>query len=306
MKYGMKWIQPIADYLVYMLVRVFVCVVQTVPIESCRMIAGGLAVLAADVFGLRRKLVEENLRYAFPQWDEKQRRELTLRMWEHLFLLVAEVAHSPRKIHEVNWKDHIRLVNVEELHQYLCEARAVNLVTGHFGNFELGGYFLGLLGYPSYTVARILDNPYLNRFVNDFREATGQFLIAKSAGPDPIMEVLERHDTMAFLADQSAGRKGCWVDFFNRKASAFKAIALLTLQFDAPLVVCFANRRDGIPMQFELQVVGIYDPRNPIPGVEGIQGITQWYTSLLEEGIRKYPEQYWWVHNRWKSYGRKF
>lgn len=199
----------------------------------------------------------------------------------------------------------MRLVGVEQLHPYLCDDRAVMLITGHFGNFELGGYTLGLLGYPSYAVARTLDNPFLNEYVKQFREATGQFLVSKNSGPEPVMEVLERHDTMCFLADQSAGRKGCWINFFNREASAYKAIALLGLQFDAPLAVCYSVRREGIPMQFELHVRGIYDPRDPLPGVENIKEITQWYSSLLEEGIREYPEQYWWIHNRWKDYGRK-
>ena len=84
---------------------------------------------------------------------------------------------------------------------------------------------LGILGFPTYTVARTLDNPYLDRFVNRFRAATGQHIIPKNGGYDQIVDVLARGGTMTFLADQYAGPKGCWVEFFGRPASAHKAIA---------------------------------------------------------------------------------
>ncbi len=226
-------------------------------------------------------------------------------MWEHLFLLVAEVAHSPRKIRESNWREHIRLINIPPLHELLVGGRPLIIVTGHFGNFEAGGYILGLLGYPTYSIARTLDNRYLDRFVREFREATGQFLISKNEGYDQILETLERKDVVTFLADQSAGRKGCWVEFFNREASAYKAIALLSLQYDAPIVVCFATRRENRPLHFDLEVAAVFDPRNPLPGVSNVKEITQWYTTVLEDGIRKNLEQYWWLHNRWKTWGRK-
>ena len=179
-----------------------------------------------------------------------------------------------------------------------------SVVTGHFGNFELGGYFLGLLGYPTFTVARTLDNQFLDRFVKQFREGTGQFIIPKNDGYEQILEVLDHKDVMAFLADQSAGRKGCWVNFFSREASAYKAIALLSLQYNAPAVVCYAIRRDDTPMRFDIEVVGVYDPLDPIPGIENVKQITQWYTSCLEKGIREHPNQYWWLHDRWKTFGR--
>ena len=129
-------------------------------------------------------------------------------MWEHLFLLVLEVAHTPRKIHETNWRDYVRLTNEDELVRSLLDDRPVLIVTAHLGNFEVGGYVLGVLGFPTYTVARTLDNPYLDRFVNRFRGGTGQHIIPKNGGYDQIVEVLARGGTMTFLADQYAGPEG--------------------------------------------------------------------------------------------------
>ena len=294
----------ILDYLVYLLVRVMVCLAQALSLETGVALGRFLAWCFTYLVPVRRRLIHENLTIAFPEMTSSQRLELSYRMWEHLFLLVVEVAHIPRRIHPTNWRDYITLVDSETIGKILHSDRPVVMVTGHFGNFEAGGYFLGILGYPSYSVARTLDNPYLNDFVKSFREASGQFLVPKNKGYDQILEVLERRDLMAFLADQSAGPKGCWVDFFGKKASTYKAIALLSLQYDAPVVVCYATRRDNRPMQFNITIAGVLDPRDHPEGLT-VTEITQWFTHVLEEGIRRHPEQYWWLHRRWKEYKKE-
>jgi KDO2-lipid IV(A) lauroyltransferase len=225
-------------------------------------------------------------------------------MWEHLFLLVLEVAHAPRKIRETNWRRYVRLREEDRLVRLLLSERPVLIVTGHFGNFELGGYVLAILGFPTYTVARTLDNPYLDRFVNMFRGATGQRMIPKVGGYDQIVEVLSGGGTMTFLADQYAGRKGCWVEFFARPASAHKAIALLAFENDAPVVVSSARRFGGL-LNVELHPVAAIDPRDGGEQVANVRTLTQWYTSHIEEIIRRTPHQYWWLHRRWKDTRKK-
>jgi KDO2-lipid IV(A) lauroyltransferase len=294
------WRRQIVDYLVYFLVRVLICIAQAIPIEAGFRLAKGLAWLFADVIRVRGKLVEANLRQAFPEKSPAQRKRLTRRMWEHLFLLILEVAHTPRKIHETNWREFVRFKGAKPLIEILFSERPLIVVTGHFGNFEVGGYILGLFGYPTYAVARTLDNPYLNDFVGRFRGATGQHIIPKSGGYDQMLEVLGSGGMLAFLADQAAGAKDCWVEFFGRPASTHKAIALMSLQHDAPMAVCYA-RRTGRPLQFDLVMDGIADPRDAEEGVGSIHELTQWYTSCLEQAIRQSPEQYWWIHRRWKE-----
>jgi KDO2-lipid IV(A) lauroyltransferase len=268
--------------------------------ETGRSLARALAWVAADVLRVRRSVVDENLRHAFPELSDSQRRQLARRMWEHLFLLVLEVALAPRKIHETNWRRYVRLNGVADLIRILLSDRPTVIVTAHFGNFEIGGFMLGLLGFPTYTVARDLDNPYLDRYLNRFRGATGQHIISKNGGYDEILQVLASGGVMSFLADQAAGAKGCWVQFFGRPASAHKAIALLSLEHDAPTAVCCAQRLER-PMQFEMKVTGIADPRATKVGVESVHELTQWYTSHMEAMIRHAPEQYWWLHRRWKD-----
>lgn len=290
----------VGHFAVYVVVRAFVCLVQALSIETCDTIARWLAWLAADVARLRYRVIDENLRHAYPHLADAARRDLARRMWHHLFLFVVEVAHAPRKIHETNWRDYIEVPFVKMMLKILYEDRPVIVVSAHFGNFELAGYLLGLFGFPTYTVARRLDNPYLDRFVNRFRGATGQFIVPKKGGYDQIVNVLQSDGTMTFLADQYAGSKGCWVEFFGRPASTHKAIALFALAHDAKIVVGTAQRIDR-PLHYEFLVYGVADPSSADANVSGVRELTAWYTACLEDMVRARPEQYWWLHRRWKG-----
>jgi len=292
--------RQIIDFLVYVISRILICVAQAMRIETGQRLARGLARLFCDVLHIRGNVVDDNLAHAFPEMSAADRVQLARQMWEHLFLLVLEVAHAPRKIHETNWRQHVHLRNEPELVRMLLDDRPVLIVTAHLGNFEVGGYVLGILGFPTYTVARTLDNPFLDRFLNRFRGKTGQHIIPKNGGYDRIVDVLARGGTMTFLADQYAGPKGCWVEFFGRPASAHKAIALLALDNDARMSVCVARRLDR-PMQFELHHYMTADPHEVGNSAGSIRDLTQWYTSRLEELIRRTPGQYWWLHRRWKD-----
>jgi KDO2-lipid IV(A) lauroyltransferase len=301
MKLGLPgFVRHTLDYAVYVVVRVLICVVQAMRLETGASLAGWLAWLAADVLRIRRKLVEENLRQAFPELTPEARRRLIRRMWDHLFLMVLEIAHAPRKIHETNWRHYVSLMNKDWIVRGMLDDRPFILVTGHLGNFELGGVILGILGFPSYTVARTLDNPYLDRFVNQFRGSSGQYIIPKKGGYDQIEAVMARNGAITLLADQHAGKKGCWVDFFGRPASTHKAIALLAFQYDAPMAVC-ASTRDGRLLHFRLAGTHLADPRTLEPSRANVRDMTQWFTACLEELIREAPEQYWWLHRRWRQ-----
>ena len=293
-------LKQIIDFLVYFVVRILICVVQALPMEMGHRMARGLAWVFCDVLHIRSRVVDDNLAHAFPEMSPAERIDLSRRMWEHLFLLVLEVAHTPRKIHETNWREFVTLKNEAVLVRCLLDDRPLLVVSSHLGNFEVGGYILGILGFPTYTVARTLDNAYLDRFVNRFRGGTGQRMIPKNGGFDQIVDVLAGGGTMTFLADQYAGAKGCWVEFFGRPASAHKAIALLALDHNARMSVS-SSRRLGRPMRFEMLNYAMIDPQDVGSSVGTIRDLTQWYTSRLEDLIRQTPDQYWWLHRRWKD-----
>ena len=290
----------LADYAVYLMVRLAICLVQTLPLSACQTGARWAASLLWHGVKLRRTVIEENLRTAFPHGSAEQHERIALAMWRHLILMVAEIAHAPRKVHRTNWREHTDFPRRRELIQRLLDPRPVVILSGHFGNFEMGGYLMGLHGFPTHTIARPLDNPYLDRFVNRFRGATGQYMLPKSGSGQQIAQLLDRGGTLVLLGDQHAGAKACWVDFFGRPASTHKAVAVFTLSGSAPTVVCGVVRK-GRPLNFEMRVEGLIDPLEAEGELGTVLGLTQWYTACLERLVRSAPEQYWWVHRRWKG-----
>jgi Kdo2-lipid IVA lauroyltransferase/acyltransferase len=205
----------VGSYLAYLVVRVFVCVVQAMPLDTCVVVARWLATICFRL-GIRRDVVEENLRGAFPQMSDSQRQQLAWEMWEHLFLMVVEVIQAPRKIHHTNWRDYAHLINADGIVRTFFDDRPTVIVCGHYGNFELSGYILGLLGFPTYSIARPLDNPFLDRFLNEFRGLQGQHILSKMGSASDVERVLDGGGILALIGDQYAGRKGCWVEVFGR------------------------------------------------------------------------------------------
>ncbi len=295
-----KQLKKILDYLVYLVVRISVCIVEALPIETCAMLARWLATLCCDVLRIRWEVIDDNLRNAFPQMTDRERRDLTWGMWEHLFLLLVEVVHGPRKIHDTNWRDYVTLHNADQIIRACFDDRPSVLICGHYGNFELSAYVLGLYGFQTFTIARPLDNRYLDRLLNEFRGLKGQFVLSKTGSAGQVTEVLASGGTLALLGDQHAGPRGCWVDFFGRPASSHKAIALFSLGSEAPTVFCY-TRRIGKPLHLLIGAETLLDPAKMPSAMRTVPAITQWYTQHLEHTIRQEPRQYWWVHRRWKD-----
>ena len=296
----MAWVKQVGDWLVYVVVRALIAVVQALPIETCDRICRQLALVAHDIVRIRRRVVNENLQLAFPHLTNAERSQIARRMWHHLLLMVCEIAHAPRKLHPENWKEHMVIPQVERAVRMMLTERPLVLISGHFGNFELGGFLLGLFGFPTYSIARPLDNRFLHRFVTRFRGMTGQHMIPKEGSRETIAELLRENRALALLGDQAAGNKACWVEFFGRPASTHKAVAVLSLGAEAPLAVVY-NRRVGRPLQYELEIEGVADPAAADFSLGSVPQMAQWYTDCLERIICRSPEQYWWLHRRWKG-----
>ena len=297
---GMVVLSNFVDFAVFLVVRLIICVIQACSIEHCQIAGRWLAYLCCDVLRIRHKVTKENLRIAYPDISESQRRKIVRDMWEHLFLMACEIAHVPRKIHETNFHRYVKFHRKPELVGYMLNQRPTVLVTGHVGNFEVAGYAAALLGFKLHTIARDLDNRYLHDFVNSFRSQKGQIIFPKEGSSGLIQGVIENNGILAVVGDQHAGPNGCWVDFMGRLASNYKSLAVLGLVGGAPLVVTYA-RRLGKPMHFEIGINGIADPADLDPAIAGVRELTQWYNHRLEEVIRVDPGQYWWVHRRWKG-----
>jgi KDO2-lipid IV(A) lauroyltransferase len=162
---------------------------------------------------------------------------------------------------------------------------------------------MAMFGFRTHGIARPLDNPYVDAYLRRFRERTGGRLIAKH-GDFPLMQkVLASRGIMMTLGDQDAGQRGLFVDFFNRPASTHKAIALFALEYNVPMMVLTCTRRrvrPGEPWGYDIWPGDAILPEEHADQPDAVKAITQRFTTALERMIVRHPEQYFWLHRRWK------
>jgi KDO2-lipid IV(A) lauroyltransferase len=292
--------KTIRHYAEYLAARVLLSVIQTLPLTTCDQLAHRLAFVFTNWLKVRNKVIQENMKNVYPEWDAGKRKQVTYEMWHYLVMMVFEIAHAPRKIHETNWRKFISIPDNSGITRNLLDVRPTLVVSGHFGNFELGGYVTGLLGFSTHTMVRKLDNPLVDKLVAEFRGRNGQYMLPKEGSAVMVQELMEQGGTITVLGDQHAGTKGCWIDFLGRPAACHKAIALFTLTGNTPMVLCLC-RRTGAPLEFEITSPGIADPKTLDPELADVKSLTQWYNDQLADYVRRYPAQYWWIHRRWKE-----
>ncbi|MFL5340103.1 MAG: lysophospholipid acyltransferase family protein [Gemmataceae bacterium] len=288
------------DFIVYVAVRAAVCLFQALTDRAAVGVGRGLGWLVYVLDRRHRRVADDNLRHAFPHLDGPRRDRLVRTVFRHFATLLIDLARLPRKLHRSNAADHGDMSACRELFAAIAGGRGTLLVSGHLGNWECAGYGLGLLGHRTHAVARPLDNPYLDRLLRRFRENTGQRVLNKNGDAMLMAQILTGGGTLATLADQDAGPGGLFVEFFGRPASVHKGIAVMALKFDAQIFVA-GLVKTGEPLRYRLEVEEVIDPRDYAGQLNAIKAITQRYTAALERLIRRHPEQYFWLHRRWKS-----
>ncbi|MGC9453760.1 MAG: lysophospholipid acyltransferase family protein [Phycisphaerae bacterium] len=242
----------------------------------------------------------EHLRRSFPSWDEQRLQATARESFRHMMYLGVEMLFTPRMVTPYRWRRHIRLKGVAQFVRLLLRRESPTIViTGHFGGWEVAGYTLAALGFRSVALYRPLDNKYLDAYVRNVREHRGLRLLSKKGATEELDGVLAANMPVSFVADQDAGRKGLYVDFFGRAASTYKAPGLLAMQYDAPVAVVTARRLEK-PFTFEMELQRIIEPHEWAEADDPLRWITRQYNKALEDGIKKAPEQYLWVHRRWK------
>ncbi len=243
-----------------------------------------------------------NITRSLPDLTQAQVNRLAQATFEHLAQLAMEVCHTPRIIGPDSWADRISLTDMGTVIQLLNSGQPALLVTGHVGNWELLGYLLATLGYKVHALARPLDNPYLNRWLLGIREQRGLSIITKWDATEQMISVIDRRELLAFIADQNAGDRGMFVPFFGKLASTYKSIGLLALSQNLP-IICGYAKRTGKPQgcHYQLGTTDIIHPQDWADQPDPLYYITARYMRAIESMVRLCPDQYFWMHRRWKS-----
>ena len=294
------WSQKLVWLIQYAALRLVETALQCFPMEANLRTARWAGDLLFWLDRTHRERALENLRASFPGAREGALRQIARRSCEHLIMVGAEVLCLPRLMQFNRFLEYVDVSGCTESIRYVAGGNPCLLITGHFGNWEMVGYAMAAMGFPSTAIARPLDNPYLNDYILRLRQRTGQKILFKQGMTEEALGELRRGRPLAFIADQDAGRRGFFVDFFGRKASAYKSIAYLALEENVPIFVGGAYRTLD---RFHYRIVmidAIYPDAYP-RSLDGAMAITQRYTTALERLVRLAPDQYLWVHRRWKT-----
>lgn len=291
---------PVLDWLLYIAIRVLVVFLSLFPIETNLGFARVLGRLLWKYYGRGRQRALDNLHASFPEKSEEWIQAIGRRSFEHLVMLTVDVLFTPRLVTKHNWRHYSRFKNAEYIKWLMKERKGLLMVTGHYGNFEVMGYMMGLFGFDIYSVARPLDNKYLNRYLYGVRQRRGLKLIDKKGAARLMPEIMRAGSTLGFIADQDAGKKGIFVDFFGRKASTYKSIGLLAVTYNLPIAVGCCRRVDN-RFFFEFKPTRLIFPPDWADKRDPVEWITAEYTKGIEDFVREDPTQYWWLHRRWKT-----
>lgn len=247
---------------------------------------------------VRRRLILENLAAAFPERDAAWRRRTLRACTRHFAIVGLELFWLPRLTAE--WvRERIDVVDPGLPAELLARGRGLIGVGGHFGNWEVMGAATALLGVPvSYIVKRIHD-PALDELVDGCRRAHGiETMTTREAGRG-VLRHFARGRLVAFLSDQDARSKGVFVPFFGREASTPRGAAVYALRLGVPVLFVSCRRRPG--GRFEIEFLEVPVEPEWTNDEASVQALTARCTALLEERVRRDPEQWFWMHRRWKT-----
>jgi len=269
------------------------------PIGMAQALGAGLGRIAYWILPGRRRVALDNLTLVFGDTlSPEARATLARQSFEHLGMTAMECCRlffGPAE----RLFARVRGQGLEYIGQAMARGRGIFFLTGHFGNWELLAATHGLAGFGLSVVVRPLDNPYLDTLIARARERSGLRAISKREAVQGVREALGRGECIGILLDQDAGRDGEFVPFLGRPASTSRALAVLALKTRAPVLPAFIHRLpDG---GHEL----VLDPEIPL-AITGdldhdIHVNTARFTAAIERHVRAHPEQWFWVHRRWKS-----
>jgi KDO2-lipid IV(A) lauroyltransferase len=288
------------EWLAYAAVWLILKTLGALPRAVARVFAASVTSLLFRWQPKLQKTAEFNLGLAFPDWTDAQRKDVTRKMVRNLGWMAAEFARFPRLT-----KENIEKVVILEGHENFLEGQrrgnGVLYLTGHIGAWELSSFAHALYGYPLHYLARPLDNKRLDALVTQYRCSSGNQPIFKNESARVMLKILKDSGTIGILADQNTmPEEGVFVDFFGKSACATTGIARVALHTGAAVVPGYAYWDETI-QKYRLRFEPPVDLVRTGDTERDVVRNTERFAKAIEEIIRKHPDQWVWVHKRWKT-----
>jgi KDO2-lipid IV(A) lauroyltransferase len=282
----------------YAALRTAVTALDMLGLHRGSAIGARIGAIGYSPLGIRRAVVERQIAAAFPEWDGDKVRQVARASYESLGRTTIEAAlvssYSDGQILDL----FERVDDWPVVERALALGRGVIVVTGHLGNWELGGAFLAARGVPLDAVARGMENPLFDAYLTRTRERAGMNIVHDADAVRRVPRSLRAGRAVAFLFDQGAvGLASTWVPFFGRMAKTPRGPAVFALRLDAPVVFGAAIRQPSGRFAIGFEAVRAERSGDLETDVDRIVAA---YTQVLERWVRRTPEQYFWHHRRWK------
>ncbi|HEX9373382.1 MAG TPA: lysophospholipid acyltransferase family protein [Roseiflexaceae bacterium] len=264
------------------------------PLPVARRLAQGCARLLDAAVPRLRRVARRNLALALPELGARRRERIIDGVFASIGRLLLAFARFPR-IDRHNVGSWIRYEGFEHFERAMQAGRGVLFATAHLGNWELSAFAHSLLSAPMHVLARPLDNPHLDALVEARRARSGNRVILKRDFARTILSALKDNQAVGILMDQNASLDhGVFVDFFGVRACAAAGFARLAARSGAAVIPGFALWDPGEGRY----VLRFYAP---VAMTGDVERDTQALHSRLEQVIRQYPDQWLWIHRRWKT-----
>jgi KDO2-lipid IV(A) lauroyltransferase len=252
--------------------------------------------------GIRKDVVESNLRIAFPDRDDAWIRSTMTKAYEHLGREAAAMMRLS-KLDPVAVIERTIPSGWDDLEDALALGRGVLLVTGHYGNWEIAAATVASRGVPIAAIVRRQGNRLVDERLQALRRNLGVETIYQGQAPSRVPRILRANGVVGIVGDQDARKSGVFVPFFGRPASTHRGPALFALRLGAPVFACIARRLPGDDIRYE--VAGERVEFNPTGVLDAdVRALTAELALRLERQVRVAPEQYFWFHKRWKTPAR--
>ena len=270
------------------------------PRGIARRIAAAVASFLFAMLPKQRRTAEFNLRLAFPDWDDQRRQAVLRGMVRNLGWMAAEFAHFPDYSSQ-NISEVLILDGHDNFLEGQRRGKGVLYLTGHIGAWELSSFAHALYGFPLHYMARPLDNTRVDALVNRYRCLSGNRPIFKNESARTLLKILKEAGTVGILADQNTmPEEGVFVDFFGKSACTTTGIARVALHTDAAVVPGYAIW-DESGGKYRLRFEPPVELERTGDTERDVFVNTQKFAKVIEGIIRRYPEQWVWVHARWKT-----
>lgn len=261
-----------------------------------------LAPILAFVFfyfiPIRKKVVIENLQIAFPENDPSANKKLAFRIYSSFAVTLIEIMCHPF-LNKSELSDALDCSNPQLIIDKYNEGKGVILLSAHFGNWEFGAMATAIqIQLPFSVVVKPQRNHFVDEWMNKARTKFGNEIVPLGISIRKTYQTLKEKKIVAMVADQRGPMEGAKVDFFGRKVSIYTGPAVLSLKSGAPMICGITVR--GKDYKYKMKLVEISQDNLPESEEEKILEICQRYTSYLEKVIREHPEQWLWMHKRWK------